>query len=75
MDIITKDYTLSEMKDFMGFVNKVKIDEELQNIKVASAFVEFSLRRMTKELKNCIEGDIKLRHNRISNNIEVMLDD
>ena len=70
-----KRYELQEMKSFMDQVNKVKISSELKNIKVAAAFVEFSLRRMTKELKNCIEGDIKLRHNRISSNIEQMLED
>jgi nucleosome binding factor SPN SPT16 subunit len=70
-----KNYELQEMKTFMDQVNKVKIDAEVKNIKVASAFVEFSLRRMTKELKNCIEGDIKLRHNKISAIIESMLDD
>lgn len=68
-------YEVLEMKNFMDVVNKVKIAAELKNIKVASAFVEFSLKRMTKELKNCIEGDIKLRHNRISANIEQMLED
>jgi hypothetical protein len=30
---------------------------------------------MTKELKNCIEGDIKLRHSKIANNMEQMLED
>jgi nucleosome binding factor SPN SPT16 subunit len=30
---------------------------------------------MTKELKNCIEGDIKLRHNKIASNMEQMLED
>jgi nucleosome binding factor SPN SPT16 subunit len=70
-----KPFELMEMKPFMDQVNKVKIDAEVKNIKVASAFVEFSLRRMTKELKNCIEGDIKLRHNKISAIIESMLDD
>jgi nucleosome binding factor SPN SPT16 subunit len=69
------NYEVLEMKNFMDFVNKVKIEEELKNIKVASAFVEFSLKKMTKELKNCIEGDIKLRHNRISANIEQILED
>lgn len=47
----------------------------MKNIKVAAAFVEFSLRRITKELKNCIEGDLKLRHNKITANIEQMLED
>lgn len=47
----------------------------MKNIRAASAFVEFSLKRMTKELKNCIEGDIRLRHSRISSNIEQMIED
>jgi nucleosome binding factor SPN SPT16 subunit len=61
-----RNYEVQEMKAFVDVVNKVKISAELKNIRVASAFVEFSLKRMTKELKNCIEGDIKLRHNKIS---------
>jgi nucleosome binding factor SPN SPT16 subunit len=69
------NYQVQEMKPFMDVVNKVKISAEMKNIRVAAAFVEFSLKRMTKELKNCIEGDIKLRHSRISQNIEQMLED
>ena len=75
MGVLEKNFEPIEMKDFMSTVHRVKIDEEVRNIKVAAAFVEFSLRRMTKELKNCIESDIKMRHNRISANIEGMLED
>ena len=70
-----KSFELQEMKTFMDVVNKVKIPAEIKNIKVASAFAEFSLKRMTKELKNCIEGDVSLRHNRIATNMEQMLED
>lgn len=70
-----KSIELQEMKTFMDVVNKVKITAEIKNIKVASAFAEFSLKRMTKELKNCIEGDVSLRHNRIATNMEQMLED
>ena len=70
-----KSFELLEMKNFMDVVNKVKIPVEIKNIRVASAFAEFSLKRITKELKNCIEGDVSLRHNRIASNMEQMLED
>lgn len=70
-----KSFVLQEMKEFMDQVGKVKIASEIKNVKVAAAFAEFSIRRMTKELKNCIEGDIKLRHSKIANNMEQMLED
>jgi nucleosome binding factor SPN SPT16 subunit len=70
-----KSFVLQEMKDFMDQVGKVKIQSEIKNVKVAAAFAEFSIRRMTKELKNCIEGDIKLRHSKIASNMESMLED
>ena len=70
-----KSFELQEMRTFMDVVNKVKIQAEIKNIRVASAFAEFSLKRMTKELKNCIEGDISLRHNKIASNMEQMLED
>jgi len=62
------------MKDFMNHVNKVKIPAEVQNIRLASSFVEWSCKRMIGEVEKRLESDIKARHFQISNAIEKLLD-
>jgi hypothetical protein len=62
------------MKDFMNIVNKTKIHSEIKNLKICSQFVEWSLKKMIKELEDCIEGDIPVKHTKISANIERMID-
>lgn len=61
-----KGYELSEMKDFMDKVNKVKISEELENIKVAANFTEWSFKKLIAELENCIDKDAAVKHKKIA---------
>jgi nucleosome binding factor SPN SPT16 subunit len=68
------NYNLQEMKDFMNHVNKSKIPAEIQNIRTASSFVEWSCTRMIKEVEKRLESDVKARHSQISNAIEKLLD-
>jgi len=70
----SKQFKLSEMKDFMNHVNKVKIPAEVQNIRTAASFVEWSCKKMITEVEKCLENDIKVRHSKISNTIERLLD-
>lgn len=67
-------YQVQEMKDFMNHVNKVKIPIEVQNIRTASSFVEWSYKKMIAEIEKRLENDIKARHSQISNSIERLLD-
>lgn len=68
-------YQRSDMRDFMQYTNKSKIEPELKNLKIAAQFVEYSTRRMIKELEKCIEDDSRIRHTKISRNVEGILDD
>jgi hypothetical protein len=54
------------MKDFMDKVNKVKISEELENIKVAANFTEWSFKKLIAELENCIDKDAAVKHKKIA---------
>ena len=58
----------------MNKVNKVKIEPELLNMKVAASFTEWSFKKIIREIEDCIEGDIKMKHSKIAGNIEKMLD-
>ena len=69
------EFELSEMKIFMDQVNKVKIEEELVNIKVAANFTEWSFKKLISDLENCIDTDAAVKHRKISQNIEKLLYD
>ena len=68
-------YELSEMKEFMDRVNKVKIEEEIDNIKIAANFTEWSFKKLIAELENCIDKDAAVKHKKIAQNIEKLLFD
>jgi nucleosome binding factor SPN SPT16 subunit len=42
---------------------------------VAASLVEWSMKKMIKEIEHCIESDITIKHSKISGNIERNLDD
>lgn len=58
----------------MDRVNKVKIYEELINLKVAGAFTEWSFKRLIHELEECMQNDIKVKHRKIGGSFEKVLD-
>jgi len=62
------------MQEIMDKVNKVKIPAEIANLKIAASFTEWSFKRVIKELEDCIEGDIQLKHRKIAGNVERILD-
>jgi len=43
-------------------------------LKTAASFVEWSFRKVNKEIENVIEGDIVIKHSKISGSVENMLD-
>ena len=58
----------------MNHVNKVMIPVEIQNIRTAASFVEWTCKKMILEIEKRLESDIKARHSQISNAIERLLD-
>lgn len=58
----------------MRQVNKVKIEPEIANLRVASHFAEWSFKKLIRDLESCIENDIKTKHNKLAANVEKMLE-
>lgn len=50
------------MKDFMNLVNKSKLSIEQKNVKIASQFVEWSVKKIISEIENCLENDLKVKN-------------
>ena len=65
---------LTEMQEFMHKVNRVKIYEEIQNVKIAARFTEWSFKKLIGELEDCMQNDIKVKHRKIGGNFEKLLD-
>ena len=65
---------LTEMQEFMDRVNRVKIFEEIKNVKIAASFTEWSFKKLMRELEDCIENDTKVKHRKIGGNFEKLLD-
>ena len=62
------------MKDFMNLVNKSKLSIEQKNVKIASQFVEWSVKKIISEIENCLENDLKVKNSQISLKLEKALD-
>lgn len=62
------------MQEFMDRVNKTKIFEEIQNLKIAGSFTEWSFRKLIKELEENMQNDVKVKHRKIGSNFEKLLD-
>ena len=58
------------MRDFMNQLSRVKIGPEVQNLKLASKFVEMSVKSVIGEIENAIDNQTTLRHSQISAKIE-----
>jgi hypothetical protein len=52
--ISANNLKLTEMQEFMDRVNRVKIYEEIQNVKVAASFTEWSFKKLIRELEDCM---------------------
>ena len=58
----------------MNQAHQVKIPVEIKNSKIAASFVEWSMKKMIKEIEYVIESDISIKHSKIAGNIERLLD-
>jgi len=58
------------MQAFMNKVNKVKIQPELDNLRVAASFTDWSFKKVIKELEDSIEEDKPVKHKKIANRQE-----
>jgi nucleosome binding factor SPN SPT16 subunit len=50
------------MKEFMDKVHLVKIDCELDNMKVASRFVRWTCSNLIEEIENIIDSEKEIKH-------------
>jgi len=62
------------MKEFMDKVHMVKIETELDNMRVAARFVRWTCSNMIDEIENIIDSEKEIKHSQISNKIEKMLE-
>lgn len=62
------------MKEFMDKVHMIKIDTELENMKIAARFVRWTCSNMIEEIENIIDSEKEIKHAQISNKIEKMLE-
>lgn len=67
-------YQKSEMQEVMAKVNRVKIQPEIDNLDIASNFTEWSFKKVIRDLESYIEKDVKIKHKKVSNNAERMIE-
>lgn len=67
-------FTKVEMKEFMDKVNMVKIECELENVKIAAKFVRWTFTNLIEEVENIIDSEKEIKHSQIANKIEKMLE-
>ena len=65
---------LLEMADVMQQIQKVKLDCEQKNMRMASELTEWTFRRIVSEIEDIIEEDKKVKHSYIQSKIESGLD-
>ena len=58
----------------MDKVHMVKIETELDNMRVAARFVRWTCSNMIDEIENIIDSEKEIKHSQISNKIEKMLE-
>ena len=56
VDFLAKGGEQLEMRDFMHLMSRVKIEPEVQNLKMASKFVEWSVKNVIQEIENAIDN-------------------
>ena len=60
-DLLTElkqNYQMLEMKEDMDQINCVKIDCELHNLGITTAFVTWSMRKLIKQIEDILDKDI-----------------
>jgi Xaa-Pro aminopeptidase len=56
---------MAEMSDFMQDVQKVKLDVEQKNMRMAAELTEWTFKRIVSEIEDIIEEDKKVKHSYI----------
>ena len=62
------------MADVMQQIQKVKLDCEQKNMRMASELTEWTFKRIVSEIEDIIEEDKKVKHSYIQSKIESGLD-
>lgn len=68
------NFEITEMAEFMNVVHKVKIDKEVQNVKVAAAFTEWTFKKIVGEIESVVDGDINIKQRKIAGNVERVIE-
>lgn len=58
-------FSKGEMKEIMDKVHMVKIEPELENMKIASAFVKWTFSNIVNEVEDIIDAEKKIKHSQI----------
>jgi len=66
--------TRADMKELMDKVHMVKIESEIENMRVAAKFLEWTFKNVVNEIEDIVEVDKKIKHSQISNKVEKMLE-
>lgn len=70
----SNNFEMTEMQDVMNVVNRVKIQPEIANLRVASLFNEWVFKKLIREVEDCIENDIQIKHKKLATNVEKLLE-
>jgi Xaa-Pro aminopeptidase len=70
-----KGSSFVNMKDFIDQANSVKTPSELQNIKIASEFTEWTFNKIIEEVEAIFEYDKQVKHSHIQKKIESCLEE
>lgn len=62
------------MKELMDKVHLVKIQPEIDNLKVGSKFLKWTFDNIVNEIEDIVEVEKKIKHSQISTKVEKMLE-
>ena len=62
------------MKELMDKVHMVKIEPEIENLKVASKFLKWTFDNIVNEIEDIVEVEKKIKHSQIQGKVEKMLE-
>lgn len=56
-----------DIKQFMDNLHEIKLESEVENLKVASKFVKWSFKELVEKVEDIIENEKKTPHSKIQN--------
>ena len=62
------------MKELIDKAHMVKIDSEIDNMRVAAKFLKWTFDNVVNEIEDIVEVEKKIKHSQISNKVEKMLE-